>query len=444
MTPAALADRARHNADVRARSRGDAAAVRSAMVAVREISGWADAQNAALVGLLASLDSFPEAAIAEVSRGSLSDASKIKERADTIAGAPSIAEALEHGSITVGHVDAITRGSKRLEPEQRQAFVDRAESLADVAAAATVAEFTRRLNLEITRMRSDDGEARLIRQRRDTRLSTWTDDDGMWNLRGRFDPVAGIGMSSRLNDAVESLFTEQVPELCPSDPLEKDKFLRAHALARLLTGGTATGASANANANGGDQMGGAEPGGDRRSNGPTPIGRGSARSGAVLAVIDVDAPATCECGGRSTDSSVEWPIPVEVPYRVLAELAAGAEVVGVVVRNGVVLHAPGTMNLGRSTRLASRDQRRALRGLYRGCAVPGCAVGFDRCKIHHVVWWRNGGLTDLSNLLPICAQHHSRLHADEWLVELGPNRELSITLPDGKVMSTGPPSRNAA
>lgn len=428
MTPAAVADRARHIADVRALEQPDSAAIRSAMVATRQITAWAEAQHAALIGRLASVESFPEAVIAEVSKGSLSDAVKARERADTLDAAPAIADALTSGSITTGHVDAITRGSQRLEPGQREEFVERASSLVDVAVAGTIAEYTRRLNLEVKRMQSDDGEDRLTRQRRDTRLSTWTDNEGMWNLRGRFDPVTGIRMAGRLDDAVGILFAEQTPELCPSDPVEKDKFLRAHALDRLVTGTTAADDEAR-------------DGNDHRA---IPISAGSARHAAVLAVIDVDAPAACSCGAASTATTVEWPIPVEVPHRVLVELAADADVVGVVVRNGVVLHAPGEMNLGRSTRLASRHQRRALRSLYRCCAVPGCSVGFDRCKIHHVVWWRHGGRTDLANLLPVCSKHHSRLHADGWVVELGPNRELTITLPGGRVMSTGPPRRSAA
>ena len=429
MTPAAVADRAQHIAGVRALEHADSAEIRAAMVATRQITAWADAQNAALIAQLAAVESFPEAVIAEVSKGSLSDAAKVKERADTLDAVPTVASALEGGSITVGHVDAITRGSQRLEPEQREEFIERAASLVDVAVAGTVADYTRRLNLEIKRMQSDDGEERLTRQRRNARLNTWTDNEGMWNLRGRFDPVTGIRLASRLDDAVGVLFAEQTPELCPSDPVEKDKFLRAHALDRLLTGATMT-------ADGGSSDG------DDRS--PIPISTGNTRQAAVLAVIDVDAPAVCSCGAASTASTVEWPIPVEVPHRVLAELAADADVIGVVVRNGVVLHAPGEMNLGRSTRLASRHQRRALRGLYRGCAVPGCSVGFDRCKIHHVVWWRHNGRTDLSNLLPVCSNHHSRLHTDGWVVELGPNRELTMTLPGGRVMSTGPPRRNAA
>ena len=160
MTPAAVADRAQHIADVRALEQPGAADVKSAMVAARQITAWAEAQNAALISRLAVVDSFPEAVIAEVSKGSLTDAVKAKERADTLDAAPEIADALTGGSITAGHVDAIARGSQRLEPAQREEFVERASSLVDVAVAGTVAEYTRRLDLEVKQMQSQDGEDR--------------------------------------------------------------------------------------------------------------------------------------------------------------------------------------------------------------------------------------------------------------------------------------------
>jgi hypothetical protein len=138
----------------------------------------------------------------------------------------------------------------------------------------------------------------------------------------------------------------------------------------------------------------------------------------------------------------EFAIPVEIPARVLATLAGDADVSAVVVRNGVVLYAPGELNLGRSTRLANRAQRRALRGLYRSCAIPGCGVAYDRCKLHHIIWWRNGGHTDLNNLIPVCSVHHGRIHNDGWVIELGPNRELTLRLPDGTIHTTGPPGRS--
>ena len=116
----------------------------------------------------------------------------------------------------------------------------------------------------------------------------------------------------------------------------------------------------------------------------------------------------------------------------------------VTVRNGVIIDAPGELNLGRTTRLANRAQRRALRALHRTCAVPGCDVTFDRCTIHHIHWWRHGGTTDLANLLPLCNRHHHLVHDRGWQLELGPHRELTVTTPSGRVMTTGPPQRWAA
>jgi hypothetical protein len=226
----------------------------------------------------------------------------------------------------------------------------------------------------------------------------------MWCLSGRFDPVTGLRVSSKLATAVDALFAETTPVGCPSDPIERQQFLNAHALDRLV-------------------------GGAQRA-------QGSTRSEFVV-VIDADAP-------HQRGPVAEFAIPVEIPARVLADLAGEADVHAVVVRNGVVLHAPGDLDLGRTTRLANRAQRRAMRALYKGCAVPGCTVGFDRCKLHHIIWWSNGGRTDLDNLIPVCSVHHAKIHHDGWVVELGPHRELTLRLPDGSIRTTGPPTIRAA
>ena len=76
--------------------------------------------------------------------------------------------------------------------------------------------------------------------------------------------------------------------------------------------------------------------------------------------------------------------------------------------------------------------------------MPGCSVHYDRCRLHHVIWWSLGGRTDLDNLLPVCSVHHAKIHHDGWIIELGPNRELTLRLPDGTIRTTAPPSRRTA
>jgi hypothetical protein len=420
-------ERAERVMSVRADASASPAQLTSAMRSIAELRSFLAAAHADLAVRLREASSFAEPEIAEASRESLAAASKVIERGDTLSSVPALAEALEDTRVTAGHADAVTRGAKSLEPSQREAFFGRVEDLVDDAGSTSVAEFARRVRSAVNEVRSDDGMAKLERQRRATSMSAWTDDEGMWNVRGRFDPVTALSVSAALDRAVETLFAEAVPDSCPSDPIEKQKHLRALAFARLTAGGVDGGAVGPGSAIG---AGGAA--------GPGNAASGRSRRAEFVAVIDVDAPAVAGA------PVVQWPIPIEVPGPVLASLVDDSDVHTVVVRNGVVLHAPGNLNLGRSTRLANRAQRRALRGLYATCAIPGCGTGYDRCKLHHIVWWRNGGHTDLENLLPVCSKHHHAIHDLGWDVRLGPRRELTLTLPDGSIRNTGPPSRKAA
>jgi hypothetical protein len=404
MEIAGVIERVERIADVRAHPAPPAALISCGLVAVREIEAWCAAQHAGLVTALRQIDSFPEKTVADAAKTSLGAASKTTERSTTLTATPQLADALSDGAITADHIDAVTRASKKLDPAQRTALFDRVDQLDDVAAAATVEEFRRRVELEATRLQTGDGMDHLERQRRATRLSTWVDAEGMWNLRGRFDPLTGVRLAAKLDTTREALFAEQAPDNCPTDPIEKQRFLNAHALIRLLDG----------------TAGSSTPGRDE-----------------FVVVIDADAP-------HPSGPVAEFSIPVEIPAQVLAALAGTADVHAVVVCNGVVLHAPGQLDLGRSSRLANRAQRRALRGLYATCGIPGCSVHYDRCKLHHVIWWSLGGRTDLDNLLPVCSVHHTKIHHDGWIIELGPNRELTLRLPDGTIHTTAPPHRRTA
>jgi hypothetical protein len=410
MTSAAVTERMERVVVTRGAIAAGQAAVddlRAGLVDIGNVRAFLDATEAGIVSALKSAVSFPESDIAEASRGSLGGASKTVERAETLDAAPRLADALDTAAVTAGHIDALTRVGKGLDADQRDELVECADALVDVAAAATVDQFARRLRDERKRLLAKAGVDRLEQQQRATSMRTWVDGEGMWNVRGRFDPVLGVQLAALLDSSIESLFSELVPEVCPTDPVAKQEFLRAHAFARLVSGDT-----------------------------------GSTRSGRPEFVVVIDAGQTDPAGGPTVD----WPIAVEIPARVLAEMINDfdARPVGVVVRNGVVIHAPGELILGRSTRLANRAQRRALRGLYSTCGVPGCAVHYDRCKLHHVVWWRNGGRTDIDNLLPLCAAHHHAVHDAGWELLLDSHRELTIGFPDGSIQTTGPPSRTAA
>ncbi|MGZ4683024.1 MAG: HNH endonuclease signature motif containing protein, partial [Acidimicrobiales bacterium] len=64
------------------------------------------------------------------------------------------------------------------------------------------------------------------------------------------------------------------------------------------------------------------------------------------------------------------------------------------------------LDLGRQVRLATHDQRRALKHRDGGCVFPGCDAPVGWCDAHLVVPWVPIGRNDTSNLALLCRYHH--------------------------------------
>jgi hypothetical protein len=301
-------------------------------------------------------------------------------RAAVVDAVPSLGQALGEGQVSVDHVDALDRAMRRLDPPQRTALLSSSDLLVDLAREETPEQFERLVQSKVGRLLTDaDHEARLSKQRRDTRLRTWVDKvTGMWNVRGEFDPVTGQRLQILIDQRHDTLFAAAAPDTAPADPLERALHLRALALVDLI-----------------DQPG----------------------SGVRPEVVVTLRPVVAAGGGTT---EVDWRLPIEVPRSVLEQLVTDPAtlITPVVIAGDLVLHAPGQLNLGRATRLANRAQRRALQARYPTCVVDGCTVPFHRCKIHHLVWWRHGGTTDLENLAPVCDHDHDRIH--HGLIDLPP------------------------
>lgn len=94
------------------------------------------------------------------------------------------------------------------------------------------------------------------------------------------------------------------------------------------------------------------------------------------------------------------------------------------------------LDLGRTVRLATEAQYRALVARDRGCAVRGCDRPASWCTPHHVIPWQDGGPTDLQNLLLLCEAHHHALHDRERLLLLRDGRTLTA---QGALSGADPP-----
>jgi hypothetical protein len=78
---------------------------------------------------------------------------------------------------------------------------------------------------------------------------------------------------------------------------------------------------------------------------------------------------------------------------------------------GVLVGQGGkVLDLGRTKRLATRAQRRALKVRDHGiCQFPGCHQT-AHLDAHHRTPWSHGGSTDLDNLILLCGGHHTLVH----------------------------------
>jgi hypothetical protein len=85
------------------------------------------------------------------------------------------------------------------------------------------------------------------------------------------------------------------------------------------------------------------------------------------------------------------------------------------------------LDLGRTRRLHSAGQARALSVTHETCAAEGCQRPFAWCDIHHVHPWSRGGPTDLENAMPLCGWHHRRAHDQAFHMNQMPTGEVRFT-----------------
>ena len=89
--------------------------------------------------------------------------------------------------------------------------------------------------------------------------------------------------------------------------------------------------------------------------------------------------------------------------------------------------APHTRHdLGRRSRTVSPALRELL-GQIDGerCRFPSC-TRTAHLHAHHVRFWRDGGDTDLANLVLVCSRHHTLIHQDGYQLVLSLDRTLTV------------------
>lgn len=384
----------------------DRASLLEALQQVVHVRHRVDVIESCLARALDKVSDLPETSLAEVSDLTRREAAKVMERARLLErdepACRALAVSFGAGEVSSAHVDTFVRTLRDIEPELRDGFLADTSAV-HVAQSLSVRRFGERLRLISEGLRRKHGIDRLARQRRRTTMDTWVDrSTGMWRISASFDPETAVALSARIEAKLQELMASALPETAPSDPSQRIAHLRALAFAQLLCGDAHfTGGAAD-----------------------------------MLVVVDTTRPT--EFG----EAAIDWGLPVDLPMQALERYFNRRPRVTVVdiARNGAFLDRSEKLDLGRTTRLANRAQRQALRGFHPTCVIPDCPVPFRSCDIHHVTWWRHGGGTDLENLAPLCSHHHHQVHDAGWVLTLSETRSVTVQRPDGRVMATGPPS----
>jgi hypothetical protein len=99
------------------------------------------------------------------------------------------------------------------------------------------------------------------------------------------------------------------------------------------------------------------------------------------------------------------------------------------------------LEYGRTRRLFTAGQRKALFARDRGCRFPGCTAPWTQA--HHVVPWQHGGRTDVDAAVLVCEIHHHRVHEEGWQVRVvdesrGTNGPVRWSDPQGEARATSP------
>jgi len=380
--------------------------VTQALEDLAHVTAWVDSQKLLLTKRLqelaaASPSIVPAQVIASACGVTRSEAQRGVTRVSTLALVPQLETALTTGSVSIAHIDAVTQAMSHLSEAEKQQVATQGNWINMVASHTTTDNFARAVRRAVQQVHTDSGLTQLEQQRRRTFLRHWVDrDSGMVCLRGEFDPESGLQIVGRLQNAVERLLRAGTVNGEPRSPDQ----LRALSLCALVI--------------------------DTNADSAAPIASAYSRAD-VSVIIDLKTLQS----GIHKHSLVHTGTDVDVPIETIRRIACEAKIIPIVLGNdGVVL------DVGRSSRLATRHQRRALESMHSTCAIPHCHIPVSQCQPHHIAFWNLGGTTDMANLIPLCTQHHRCAHEGGWKLSLNAvTRELTVREPGSARIRTAVP-----
>jgi hypothetical protein len=88
------------------------------------------------------------------------------------------------------------------------------------------------------------------------------------------------------------------------------------------------------------------------------------------------------------------------------------------------------LDVGRSRRTIPPQLDRARQVRDGGCRYPGCTRPHGWTRAHHVIHWKDGGATVITNIVSLCDHHHHVVHLPGWTATFD-GHTFTVTRPDG-------------
>ena len=304
----------------------------------------------------------------EAGRMSTRAANSVAKTAAGLAEMPKLAESLAEGAITVEHAAVAVGAAAKTSPEQVE------DELSKFAEVSSVDMFTEQSRRWVNRNQPDDGAELYQQQRHNRLLKHWINEEGMGVLLAELDPTSYQQVRKAINAEYDRMWRDDGGRDGTPDDVRTTPQRMADAFVALLT----------------------DPG--RRGPGSTRM--------QLIAVADIERLRADNPTGVAEIVGGE-----ALPQTVLERLMCMATV------TGVVFDGKGQpIWVGRDRRFPTEAQIKAIIARDRHCTGKDCTAGPERCEIHHIVPWEQGGLTDIDKMCLACPLCHHNIHDRGYIV----------------------------
>ncbi|WP_308800065.1 DUF222 domain-containing protein [Agromyces silvae] len=335
-----------------------------------------------------------------------------------------VRRALDDGALSVDAAAAITGMLRRVEVRAEASLLEPYEQkLVEFADGQPFSLIQRAVKAAEARLDEDGAQPADERMFAERALTLHEDGHGMFQLRGRLDPVTAAPIKAALDALVSDALARRRSHEPGTTGLDGAAGLDGASGASGLDGTTGTtGLDGTSDATGLDGPGGATGGPvvpDQRSipqlqaDALAELAKhalgctaapGTAPKTTIVVRMSLDALRTGT--GLAEIDGIDKPIAAATARK----LAADAELIPIVLGAD---SAP--LDLGRATRLFTKPQRIALMERDGGCAC--CGANITYAEAHHIQWWaRDHGRTDLANGVMLCTSCHHRIHDQGWRI----------------------------